>query len=60
MTLKGRTDYQFSDGWGLMRTEQRDRWVIREQVQPRARRQSRESDVVGLRSPDDGRGGESP
>jgi hypothetical protein len=59
MTLKNRTDYQFPDGWGLMGAEQRDRWFTRERVRRRARRQSRESDVEGPRSPDDGRGGES-
>ncbi|WP_372909508.1 hypothetical protein [Salinigranum sp.] len=50
---RNRTDYQFPDGWGLMGTEQRHRWFTRERIRRRARRQARESDVVGVRSPDD-------
>jgi len=52
MTHRNRTDYQFPDGWGLMEDEQRDRWFKRERVRRRAHRQSRESDIVGGRSPD--------
>jgi hypothetical protein len=53
MTDRNRTDYQFPDGWGLMADEQKARWYTRERVRRRARRQSRESDVVGDRSPGD-------
>jgi hypothetical protein len=53
MTHRNRTDYQFPDGWGLMADDQRDRWFKRERVRRRARRQSRESDIVGVRSPDE-------
>jgi hypothetical protein len=53
MTDRNRTDYQFPDGWGLMADAQKARWYTRERVRRRARRQSRESDVVGDRSPGD-------
>jgi hypothetical protein len=53
MTEPNHTDYRFPDGWGLMADEQKARWFTRERVRRRARRQSAESDLLDIRTPDE-------